>query len=54
MSDAADQNPPVSDVEEIPPAPLLRPWQTPKVIVADARLAMFGCCGGADGMFSSS
>ena len=54
MSDAEDQNPPVADMEEIPPAPPRRPWQTPKVIVADARLAMHGNCGGIDGMFSSS
>jgi hypothetical protein len=54
MSDAADQNPAVSDVEEIPPASPRRPWQTPKVIVADARLAMHGNCGGVDGVFSSS
>lgn len=54
MSHTGDQKPPVSDAEENPPPPSRRPWQTPKVIVADARLAMHGNCGGVDGVFSSS
>jgi hypothetical protein len=51
---AEDQSPPVSDAEESPPKLPRRPWQTPKVIVADARLAMHGNCGGIGGIFSSS
>jgi hypothetical protein len=55
MSDTGDRNSPAVNGEENPlPAPPRRPWQTPKVIVADARLAMHGNCGGVDGMFSSS
>lgn len=54
MSDTAGQDPPAPEEKEDPSPRARRPWQTPKVIVADARLAMNGNCGGIDGVFSSS
>jgi hypothetical protein len=53
MSDT-DQNQPTPATKEPPALSSRRPWDTPRVIQADPRLAMHGNCGGIDGVFSSS